>query len=91
MSIFGALAGIPLLPEAACRGRWELFDMTIPENPGKLATEVTLARAAAVNLCNSCAELSRCREWLDSQPPTRRPYGVTAGRIRRIGNRKGAA
>ena len=69
-TLFAALGGIPRLPGAACRGRWELFDS--PD-----ATDI----AAAIQTCSSCPARYRCAEWVASLSPKQRPAGVVAGQI----------
>ena len=61
----------PSLPKALCRNRPATFDIT---DPG-LADE-------AVELCNRCIELHRCRIWFDGLPARQRPAGVVAGLVR---------
>lgn len=69
--LFAALAVIPSLPGARCRGRAELFD-------GDGGPDGERSRQAA-SLCRGCPALDRCREWADSQPP-RDLSGVLGGR-----------
>ena len=76
MSIFAALS-FPTLPAAACRGQYEIFDRVVDEGRGP-------AEKAALAICERCPELERCGEWVDSLPPGRRPYGITAKRVRRV-------
>jgi hypothetical protein len=70
----------PPMPEAACRNQLPIFDLTIPERPGKLPAEVAQARRIAMDICNNdCTELLTCRRWLDGLEPTQKPLGVVAG------------
>ena len=73
------LAGAPSLPGAKCRGRAHLFNGAEPdENPETVAARHT----QALGLClNSCPSLSRCEEWVNSLPKSKRPLGVIAGRL----------
>lgn len=76
-----ALAGLPTLPGARCRNRWELFDRTINAERGAPPGDVEYARQHARDLCAVCPALNGCRAWLDSLPPNQRPLGVVAGRL----------
>ena len=67
-TFLGALAGIPRLPGALCRGQWELFD------DAELPDE-------ALTLCRRCPALAACSAWFEGLPPRRRPQGVIAGRV----------
>lgn len=79
-ALFGAMSAAPPMPDAACRDQWALFDLTIPEGAGKLPSEVTQARAIALELCNEkCPELSTCQRWLNGLRPKDKPLGVVAG------------
>jgi hypothetical protein len=69
--LLSALAGIPAMPDALCRGQWALFDES--NDPGAIG--------AAIEICNLCPEMSRCGEWLNSLRPKDRPLGVVAGRV----------
>ncbi len=69
--LIDTLRGAPHLPGALCVGRWQMFD----EADDPVITE------AAVELCNACPVLDRCRDWVDSLPARRRPAGVIAGRV----------
>ncbi len=80
-ALFGAMAAAPPMPEAACRGRWDLFDLTAPEGPGKLAAEVTQARTIALEVCAGCPELAACQSWLNGLRPQDKPLGVVAGMV----------
>jgi len=73
------LAGAPSLPGAKCRGRAHLFNGAEPdENPETVAAR----HAQALGLClNSCPSLSRCAEWVNSLPKSKRPLGVVAGQV----------
>ena len=72
----------PLLPGAACRDEWQLFDATIVgARGGGSSNRVNLARIQALQVCESCPCLNDCRIWFDSLPPHHRPYGVVAGQL----------
>jgi WhiB family redox-sensing transcriptional regulator len=66
-----ALAGIPELPGARCRGKWAIFD----------ETECPETTEFALNLCGSCQARAECKEWFESLPPRMQPIGVIAGRV----------
>lgn len=79
------LAGIPVLPGAPCKGKSDLYELTICDrsqgrNVG--SPELENARCEALRLCNNrCPALASCRAWLDAEPATRRPRGVVAGLV----------
>lgn len=76
--IISAMAGVPVLSGARCRGRHALFD---PQH-GSEPDEIAQARhRQALALCAHCPALAACQWWVDSLPPRRRPRGVVAGRI----------
>ena len=64
--------------DAACRGKWELFDWT-----GDPATE-----RKALRLCAQCPALPACAAWFDSVPVALRPAGVIAGHVHRPRHRR---
>jgi hypothetical protein len=72
-SLIDALAGIPRLEGARCRGRAADFDL----EPGSCPEAIE----AAIHICESCPVLRRCREYVDSLPPSKRPRGVVAGEL----------
>jgi len=67
--LLDALRGAPALPGAACRGRSAEFD-TVDTNQAQ----------AAIEVCESCPALHRCRQWADSQP-VNALHGVVGGRV----------
>ena len=69
-SLFGALGDTPHLPDAACRGRHQLFDSDEPE-------DIT----DAIRICHQCPELFACKAWAD-QLPFKALSGVVGGRYR---------
>jgi hypothetical protein len=73
---FFAAARFPSLPLAACRGLHELYDRVVEEG-GSADVKAALAT------CEVCPELARCGDWLESLPLRDKPFGVTAGRLRR--------
>ena len=70
--LFGMLANLPRLDGAACVGKAELFD------PGTDEATETIARA----MCLNCPALAPCAAWVESLPPSQRPFGVTAAVVR---------
>ena len=66
------LRDTPLMPNALCRNRSDLFDSDDFDDI-----------AAAKSLCRTCTELRSCRAWVASLRPQHRPGGVTAGRWRK--------
>lgn len=69
----------PNLPDAACRGRHELFD---PPRLGEAPDAAERRMWLALDLCNRCPELTPCRAWLERLPLDVRPHGVVAGQVR---------
>lgn len=57
-----ALTSAPDLPEAACRGRHELFD-GYDASSGETIDDVDYRHSAAVALCRQCPELLPCRAY----------------------------
>lgn len=76
--LLDAISGVPALPGARCRGRHHLFDPRGDNEPVETAEQ---RHALAVDLCAGCPALPACKTWCDSLSPTRRPPGVTAGRL----------
>lgn len=76
--LFAALAAIPRLPDAACKGRSELFDEA---RPHEAPDDVAYRHAAATRICQDCPALQPCRAWVDSLKPSQRPVGVVCGRV----------
>ncbi|WP_164517849.1 WhiB family transcriptional regulator [Mycobacterium sp. P7213] len=64
------LAGVPKLPEAACRSHLALFDAA--------ADGDRQAAEQAVTVCEACPVLAACGEWIATA--RRPPPGVTAGK-----------
>ncbi|WP_224111297.1 hypothetical protein [Mycobacterium avium] len=69
----GALAGVPLLEGAKCKGRPERFDIDIRSDRESIDW--------AAYTCGACPALRKCRAWVDGLPPRQRPSGVVAGRL----------
>lgn len=70
------MTAVPFMDDAACLGRWQLYDFTIDgDNPA--------ADQRALQVCDSCPVLAQCQAWLESLPASRKPVGVCAGRIHR--------
>jgi hypothetical protein len=70
--LLGALAGVPALPDAACRGLAQEFDVTDP-----------IDAEPAIRICRSHCPRSTyqaCRSWAQSQPPNTLS-GVVGGEI----------
>ncbi len=79
-ALFDALGVIPALPGARCRGRHHLFDEPRRDEDEQAVQD---RHAQALGLCARCPAARRCREWLDSLPPRKRPRGVVAGTVNR--------
>lgn len=69
----GALAGVPLLEGARCKGRPERFDLDVRSDREAIDW--------ATFTCRACPELRKCRRWVDSLPPRQWPSGVVAERL----------
>ncbi|WP_018180379.1 hypothetical protein [Jongsikchunia kroppenstedtii] len=54
------LAGVPLLPGAACLGRSELFDEPEPDDEPAL---ISYRHRAAEKICATCPARAACTEW----------------------------
>ncbi|MBU3749819.1 MAG: hypothetical protein FGM52_05110 [Mycobacterium sp.] len=78
-SLLSALAGVPVLRGARCRGRHALFDPQRPEEPADVAAA---RHRQALALCDACPALPGCRTWAAALPIRKRPYGVIAGQLR---------
>ncbi|MCA2320705.1 hypothetical protein JF732_18840 [Mycobacterium intracellulare] len=69
----GALAGVPLLEGARCKGRPERFDLDIRSHREAIDW--------ATYTCGACPALRKCRRWVDSLPSRQWPSGVVGGRL----------
>lgn len=78
-------ASIPNLPEAGCKGRHDLFDPQPHDREPVIAARL---EQTALTICATCPELTPCRQWFDGLEPHQRPYGVTAGVVRREHRRR---
>ena len=76
--LLSAMARVPILRGARCRGRHELFDAPGCDEPDDVAQART---DQALRICQSCPALDACTGWVDSLPASKRPPGVIAGRI----------
>lgn len=74
-----ALMAAPDLPEAACRGRHELFDGFEPSS-GETFDDVDYRHTAAVALCRQCPELLPCRAYSNEAFPYPLTHVVAARR-----------
>lgn len=72
-------AHTPALPNAACRGRPHLHD---PQREGEHRADTYARWVQAVNVCQTCCELTRCRQWAISLEGRHRIYGVVGGEIK---------
>lgn len=70
--LVGALAGVPLLEGAACRGEAWMADLDIRSSREEID--------AAIEVCLGCPALVACSSWVDELPADQRPVGVVAGR-----------
>ncbi len=77
-AVLAALVGAPALPGARCRGRSALFDERGPTEHPDIAAQ---RHAQALILCGHCPALEDCRTWFDALPPSKKPAGITAGRV----------
>lgn len=75
--LFDAIGLAPSLPGARCRGRHRLFDEA---QPGE---DADYRHSQALALCGTCPALTRCEQWFDDLPRSRRPAGVVAGQLNR--------
>lgn len=85
------MIGLDNLPtfDAACSGRWDLFDEAHQNEP---AEDVEYRHRTAARICQRCPALTECGQWADQLPKRDRPSGVLAGVIpaaRRTHNLKG--
>ncbi|UGU08153.1 hypothetical protein LTQ56_05625 [Mycobacterium intracellulare subsp. intracellulare] len=71
--IAGALAGVPLLEGARCKGRPERFDLDVRSDRESIDW--------ATYTCGACPALRKCRRWVDRLDTRQRPSGVVAGRL----------
>jgi hypothetical protein len=71
--VLDALHAAPDLRDGLCIWQWDLFDET--DDPA--------AVEHAISLCQQCPVLSRCRDYVESLPPSNRPFGTTAAVCRR--------
>ena len=76
--LIGALAGVPVLRGARCRGRHHLFDPPACDEPDATAQA---RHSQALRVCEVCPALDACAAWVSSLPVSKRPHGVVAGRI----------
>lgn len=71
--IYGVLRGAPRLDGCACVGHHELMDEY---------DDVGIIEAAKA-ICGQCGAKAACREFVESLPSSQRPFGTTAGEVRR--------
>lgn len=81
--LLSALAGVPVLRGARCRGRHTLFDPRHDDEPAEVADARHLQ---ALALCQQCPAIAECEQWLDALPKKQRPFGVIAGQLHRQPN-----
>jgi WhiB family redox-sensing transcriptional regulator len=75
LDLLTVLADTPNLPDAACRGKHQLFDASIGSN-----VKARQAQRVFAELCASCPVLEQCRDWADTLAPReRQALGVRAG------------
>lgn len=75
------IAGLPNLPDAACKQGVDLFEATIAERGQYGKAELEHARAAPLRTCGMCPALDPCRAWRAVLPRSHRPRGVVAGQV----------
>lgn len=78
--LISAMAGVPVLSGARCRGRHATFDSQRDDEPDEVADARHLQ---ALGLCECCPALDACEQWFESLPLSQRPHGVIAGRLHR--------
>ena len=74
-----AVANIPPLPDARCRGMWAAFD---PARDGESDEQSEQRHQLAIRICHRCPELGPCTQWIDTLPRTKHPGGVVAAKLR---------
>jgi hypothetical protein len=72
------LAGAPKLSDAACRGRFDLFD---DRRGDEDAEDAETRHAAAAAMCCRCPALDACTAWTARLRGRHRPGGVVAGEL----------
>jgi hypothetical protein len=78
--LIAAMLETPSLPGARCAEHREVFDAATSRQAGS-AYGASYDRA--IGVCSNCPALGDCQRWITGLPVNRRPYGVTAGLIRR--------
>jgi Transcription factor WhiB len=79
-SLSATLFGIPDLLNAACRGRWDLFDPEADREHGQPVEDPHDRHQLAISIClTECGCLDQCRKWAATQ---KRLSGVVAGVVR---------
>lgn len=78
--LLSAMAGVPVLAGALCRGRHALFD---PKHEGEHDDVAATRHLQALGLCQRCPALDACEIWVASLPKSKRPAGVIAGQLNR--------
>lgn len=83
--LLSALAGVPVLRSARCRGHHATFD---PPGDGEAADTAAARHAQALTICSACPALEPCRAWVEGLPNKQKPSGVVAGQIRNPPNQR---
>ena len=73
LGLMSAAGGTPRLEGAVCRGRAEVFDLSLKADPELVEY--------ATHLCRSCPALKPCEAWIAATAAHGRPAGVVAGQL----------
>lgn len=74
-----AVANIPPLPEARCRGMWHAFD---PARDDETPEQTAQRHQLAIRICHRCPELAPCNRWVGGLSVARLPGGIVAAKLR---------
>jgi hypothetical protein len=81
-SLNAALGGIPDLRDAACAGRWNLFDPEQDRVGNQPVEDPTDRHERAIEIClYECRAYEQCRDHQLSLPRAKRAVGIVAGEL----------